>query len=197
MNVNDCLELVLFQRGWVDVEIRNVLQYVVTSVGSGDEGTLADAFYDSVLPAMLDVQHVTVSHYKMTVTNLTDGLGYAENVITPPAPGILSGSSMPPFVAWAFRKNRLNRSTRSGQMRVAGVSEGAQEGGIAIPTVVDDLNVLADALYDPLTHASGAAFSPCIVRKGPGNTVVTINGIVSVEYVGVSSQNTRKYGRGI
>jgi hypothetical protein len=197
MNVNDCLELTLYQRGWTDVEIRNVLTYVVTAVGTGDEGTLADAFYDDVLPEMLAVQHVIVSHYKMTVSNLTDGLGYAENNIVPDVPGSLSGSAMPPFVAWAFRKNRLTRATRSGQLRVAGLSEGAQENGIAVAAIIDDLDDLAEKLYLPLTHASGASFAPCILRKTPAGGVDTINGIVSVEYVSVSSQNTRKYGRGI
>jgi len=197
MNVNDVLELTLYQRYLGTVEVRNVLHYVVSSVTTGDEGSLATAFNLDVLPLLLDVQHTGLSHYKQVVANITDGIGLSEIDLIPDQPGVLAGELEPPFVCYAFRKNRLTRQTRSGQVRFAGVPEGAVNNGLAGVLVRDDLDELAEALGSTISDGLGNTFSPAIIRKTATGGVAIINGIVNVEYVSISSQVTRKYGRGI
>ena len=197
MNINDCLELTLYQRYASTVEVRNILHYVVQAVGTSEEEGLVNAFIAGVLSDMRAVQSSAVTHYKMTVLNLTDGLSFADVILSPTQSGLLAGECLPPHDAWAFRKNRLSRTTRSGQFRVCGIPEGAQANGIASATITDDLATLADSLADTLSDGVGGSYAPCIVRKTLAGGVDTINGVLSVEYTAVSTQNTRKFGRGV
>lgn len=197
MIVGDILEITLYQKYLDSVEVRNVLHYRVNSVGTLDESGLSIAFNLEVLPAFVAVQSATIQHYKQTVLNLTDNLGWADVDLIPDVPGDLAGDVMPPFVCWAFRKNRGTRLTRSGQMRIAGITEGAVGNGLAEASIQDDLDALAVALGQGINDGTGGVYAPRIVRKTATGVLDLANTIDSVEYVSVSSQTSRKYGRGI
>jgi len=193
----DILELTLYQTYNSTVQVRNVMHYRVGAVGTADETGLATAFIANVLPSMLDIQHSTMQHYRMTVLNLTDNIGWADVTLTPAQSGVLAGEVMPPYAAWAFRKNRSLRRVRSGQIRVAGIPEGATNFGLSEATIDDDLAAFAAELGSEITDGTGGLYVPVIVSKNPDNTVRQFSGIDSVEFVSVSTQNSRKYGRGI
>lgn len=197
MNMLDLLELTLYQTYNSTVQVRNVLHYRVGSVGTADETGLTTAFIAEVLPLMLDVQHLTMEHQKMTVLNLTDNIGWADVDLIPDQQGVLGGEVEPPFVCYAFRKNRALRRVRSGQLRVCGVPEGAINYGLAGPLVEDDLDQLAVALGETIIDGTGGSYVPVIIGKNPDGTVRDFAGIESVEFVSISTQNSRKYGRGI
>lgn len=196
MNAQDILELTLYQKWNSTVEVRNVLHYRVSSVGTADESGLSIAFNLTVLPKMLDVQHSTLEHYRQTVLNLSDNLGWADIDLIPDQGGVLLGEAMPPFVAYAFRKNRATRSTRSGQLRVAGLPEGVQNFGLAESSIMDDLDELATALGQAISDGTGGLYIPVIVRKTAEGALGSWNAIDNFEFTAISSQNSRKYGRG-
>lgn len=197
MNQNDILELTLFQRLFDTVEVRNVLHYKVTAIGALDEVGLATAFSAEVMTDFVDMQSTGIVHYKMTVLNLTDNLGWADVDIIPDQPGVVAGADCPPFTSYAFRKNRGTRTTRSGQLRIAGVPEGASEEGVIITAFKERADILAASLSGPIADGTGGSYGPRIASKNSDGSLRIANSIDSVEFVSITTQNSRKYGRGI
>lgn len=191
---DDILELTLHQVLFDTIPCTNVIHYRVANVGVMDESGLLSAFAADVSPVMRGLQSSDLAHVKYTVLNLSDDLGYADTVWQPPLLGAVAGSDGPPFVTFAFRKNRNTRRTRSGQMRVAGVVEGASEDGILSGAFEDDVNALATALGQLLQDGTGGTYVPVIVSKAKDGTMLATNAISSFEYTRIGTQNSRKYG---
>lgn len=192
----DVLELTLFQRLFDEVEVRNVLHYSVSTVGALDEVGLVTAFSNHVLPIVTLIQTDALVHYKMGVVNLTDGVGFSDSDLVPDVPGGIAGSDAPPFQAYAFRKLRTDRSTRTGQLRVSGVPKAASDDGRLVSTFVSIVTACAGALSVSIDDNTGGTYQPVIVGKNTDGTVRAVNLVAGVEYASISTQNTRKYGRG-
>jgi len=197
MNVDDTLELTLYQRLFDSIEVRNVLHYRVAAIGTMEEEGLATAFNLDVLPAFLDLQDNDIKHYRQTVLNLNDDLGYADVTLIPEQGGTVAGGADSPFVAYGFRKNRATRQTKSGQLRIAGVPEGASSGGILSPLFQTEVDTLATALGSAIFDGTGGRYLPLIVSKNPDGSFRARSPISDFQFVSITSQNSRKYGRGI
>jgi hypothetical protein len=126
--------------------------------------------------------------------------------------GTQSGDCLPPHDAWAFRFNRSSTATRHGQKRLAGIPETLQHQGVVIDTTtIGLLDDCANAMEHIFTAAdglnSGAELHPVIystilngelrgsVVDGVFVPAPIVNVVSSVEYVRISTQNTRKLYR--
>jgi hypothetical protein len=121
--------------------------------------------------------------------------------------GTKSGTTnMPPYEVFVIRLFRTSKETRSGWKRICGVSEEDQSGGQLETAVQTELANLA-ARFDSNFTLTGGTVNPVIVRKTYSLPPVEelqdpslwiVNFISDAQgQVQLSTQNTRKFGRGI
>lgn len=118
-------------------------------------------------------------------------------------PGLITGDTLGPNVAYSFRLNRATKATRSGWKRIAGVAESSQIDGVAATAQMILNDAFAAVLDNPLTVGIDAIY-PVIVRKtytgdppvlnDPTDWIYNIISGVSAKE-NLTTQNTRKYGR--
>jgi hypothetical protein len=110
--------------------------------------------------------------------------------------GLQSGDPLPPFVTWAFQYIRTRTDVHHGWKRLAGGTEAEQAGGTAASGTLTYLDAIATAMEATLA----SVFEPRIMRKKfdtlTSSWVYTDFPISGVNYVRISTQNTRKFGRG-
>lgn len=112
--------------------------------------------------------------------------------------GLDGGETLPPYACWSFLYRRTYRTTFNGHKRFAGIVEANQANGVAVPTALTNLNSLANDLNTPLT-IGGVTYTPAIVSRilnGTLRTTPLVNPVNGVQYTGIGTQNTRKFGRG-
>jgi hypothetical protein len=136
-----------------------------------------------------------LQHLNVQVTPLFGSdLGYDLNL---PQTGSISGASaMPPWIAAQFRLLHGDRRVRKGQKRFAGVTEEMMDGltnNSAYDTAIDNVE---NCFGVPLSDGT-ITFTPVIIHypsiKFPAiYTPVVISG----QFAGWTSQNSRKLGRG-
>lgn len=178
--------------------IQNVFFYENVGVAQNAE-LLATAFEDQVLDNIATIQSAAIKINSIQVINLDDPLDYFVLAPTTPAEGAVTGDCLPQFVCWSFRLNRVSRSVRNGQKRIAGVPETLQVNGVAVAGASTDLTALADAMGTNLTDVSGANYTPRIGRRPlPGHPLsdTVLFAVRNVNYVRISTQNSRKTGHG-
>lgn len=175
-------------------QILNVFYYQVSS-GSNIAEDLALAFSD-VAGDISGCQASALSYNDITVENL-DNL--ADFNLTPfTSAGAISGEYLSPFVAWGFRYNRATRAVRNGSKRITGVPESLVQNGAATNAALDILEPIAVSMGNDLTGASGAVYRPVIFHKDPEAPAGGVGFVVQdVVYVRLTTQNTRKIGRGV
>lgn len=113
--------------------------------------------------------------------------------------GTRVGEALPPYVAWAFRLNHAARGERNGYKRFGGVSETDVEFGVATSGVGSALDAMAGQLSAELPGDT-PFWVPVIQRTQFELLPVdppTYWTFVDATYVSVSTQNTRKFGRGM
>lgn len=179
-------------------QVLNVYYYKQVSEGTATNQVLAlaSAFESTLMGPIRDVQSIVVIHDHYQIIN-TDNTAEFGNVSTG-EDGNIGGDVLPPFVAYSFRWNRVDRAVRNGQKRIAGVPENFQNGGVATAAAEILLDVLATLMGNNITDpTTEAIFRPQIVHRSvPGVPIYTPYNVGSVEYTRISSQNTRKFGRG-
>lgn len=207
----DILEIVLVQTLFTEV-CNNIFHYRLDDVtGTPTYDDILDAWAVGVLDKINDIQSADVNNVRTIVRNLTNGLDIVEDPNT--AIGSVGAASSPSFVAYAFRLLRSTSLTRHGSKRFAGVDEGTHLDNSAqgsVPLLFDELET---ALGSPveIDGAGGAGFlQPVIV----GRTFVAgvpeedtkdhyeldlakINVVQGAQYIRITSQTTRRVGRGI
>jgi len=186
------------QVGLGQTQVLNVYYYRQI-LGSENALVLAGRFEQLMLPAVINVQSDAITHHAIEVRNVDDPLDWANLTLTSLNQGMRGTVHMPPFVAWAFRYNRASLAVRHGQKRIGGVSEQDVDAGLASAGVSANLQALAAAMGANLaTVGLENEWEPRIVRVTgvPGAYVYTDFPVNSVQYVRVSTQNTRKFGRG-
>jgi hypothetical protein len=180
--------------------VQNVFAYELDS-GSGGAPALNDAFAIVVLP---DIQAVLVGDTfidDLYTVNLDDPADYDDKVIS--SSGLVSGDAMPSFVAWEFEYVRATRAVNNGRKAFGMVSESSVTIGEADAAIIGALTTLAVTLSAPVPTAGlTSTWLPRIFRR-PGtysSGVVAAPGqffpISDVRYRKVSTQSTRKVGRG-
>lgn len=178
----------------------NVYYYKAVSGSTLTALTAATAFVTTLLPLILIVQSGQVTHAGINVINLDDPDDFLNMPLTTDNTGGRAGDVLPPYCCWAFRWNRSSRSVRNGQKRIPGIAESDNADGIAAAGIAADLGNLAAGMAGVLDDGLSDQFEPRIVHKTIVGGVVTgyvDYGVSSVEYTRISTQNTRKFGRGI
>lgn len=108
----------------------------------------------------------------------------------------------PPFVAAGFRQTVATRTTRPGQKRFPGLLESDADNGILVGGTVTLINAMASNLCSLAILGAPVAtgvLHPRVVRlSGSPETIVTSQRVTGyVTNPNVTTQNSRKYGRGI
>lgn len=136
--------------------------------------------------------------------DLSNGIDIASRSVN--VAGSLTGDGVPSFVTLSFRLNRTTGLTRHGQKRFAGCSEAAIIGNDLSGGVLTAANAAAVAMAGGLLSDSGTndhELKPVIIGRtlqqdGSYELDITkVNDVQSAQYVRVSTQTTRRAGRGI
>lgn len=191
-------------------EVLNVYWYeMATDFGGATALEIAENWWTAMGTYIRAVQHTALNHVSITAESIDGSMDFATYTI--PAGGengaIGTGDCMPPFTTFSITLVPENRSVRPGGKRIAGVPEGVvATGGVVDSGVMADLIILADEMADQLNFLLALdAYVPVIVgfphpvspTGRPARLsrveVRVASGSVSPY---VSTQNTRKYGRG-
>jgi len=180
--------------------IQNVFAYELTD-GAGGAVTFNATFEAQILP-LIQAVIVGDTHFDEIYTvNLDDPADYELHVLD--VSGLVAGDAMPSFVAWEFEYVRSTRAVNNGRKAFGMVSETSVTGGEADPLIADELDDLATALSAPLVGTGlTPTWEPKIFRR-PGTYASGVQAppgaffpISTVRYRRVSTQSTRKVGRG-
>jgi len=134
----------------------------------------------------------------VTSENLVD-LGDFDSIDTSgEGQGTQTGDMLPFYNNFTYIYKRKSRGNRNGWKRFTGVPESAQAAGILNSGFVTAVAALATALQTVLTDGDGNAWSPRIYRA-PTIAVPDFDSfpIAGVEFHSLSTQNSRKFGRGV
>lgn len=187
-------------------QIINVFFYRVT-VRDVDTAydDVASCYLSDVQNFMLPLQHNTLYHTNLVIRNLTNGVDIYEEVTN--NVGLAGGEACPNFVSYGFRLVRTDASTRHGSKRVGGLSESGVIGNTAPAAFTASLNACAAAFAADITFPGSGTDEftgePVIVGRFPAASPMhgqldlgTINPVAACQYVRITSQTSRRKGRG-
>lgn len=162
---------------------------------------LATLFAAGPLVDIVEVQVSGLQHTQIVVTCPDDFSDFFTlPLVAPIGTGTAGTEGLPPYAAGSIRLNRATRELRNGQKRFAGPPESAQTNGTVTTAYTTAMNTIAADLAANLTGGSaGAVWVPRIVRKQrvPPYAITAHIGIAGAQFVALTTQNTRKIGRGI
>lgn len=202
MAIGDIIEARLFGTLFGQLHL-NVFTYQIdTQNGPADYDGIADATWDILVPAVQQIATADLTFERVEVDNVTDGLSFGSFASS--ATGTVAGNAFSPFATWYFRYNRSTKITRSGGKRFGGVAEVEVADGVAVTSFLPTLSAAANDLeqsvtwLNPTDPTNAVGMSPVIVGRKPagGYDLARVNKVESVQYVSVSTQNSRKFGRG-
>lgn len=171
----------------------NVFGYRSNIIVVNEQQELMNAFVAQVVPQIATVMGNSMDIKRVEVYNVTDGVGYLDNVFSTPVSGSRSGEVMPQFVAWGFQYNRVTAGKRNGYKRIGEISETDVSDQRATASALTALNALAVVLGNPLKIALIDTWFPEILERKPtGVFPWTSHAIGGVSYKRVTTQNSRK-----
>jgi len=180
----------------------NVHAYSVTGSG-GTANALALQYDSEVLTHMIDLQSIHVAHTLLEVINLEDDTDFF--VFAPTAVGTISGDALPPYCSFAIFWPRTTRASRNGHTRIPGVAESQQGDGVLNSTALGSVQAVADFLRT-IDGPSGSSWTATheIWRRPQSPEAHPPSGVTQaffshgqgIAVENVSTQNTRKFGRG-
>lgn len=184
----------------------NVYMYRVDELGSlvGYQ-EMADAFQSLVVTPVRGVQSTGVTHTQTVIRNLTNGIDIFEDAID--AAGVDGSVPLASFVGLSFRLVRSTGLTRHGAKRIGGLTESTVAGNNIDPTVQDEVDAIEAALGGTV-NVDGAGdndfvLTPVIVGRVPTGEpgagdldLSVVNDVAEAQFIRVSTQTTRRAGRG-
>lgn len=193
------------------VVLQNKFYYKETTTipGNDDAAELHAQFKVVVLPL---IQNVIANQAHILSLSTENIVPSADNVFesygTTDFVGQRAGEEMPPFVTWAFRYNRVSTAVRNGQKRIGPISESDQNAGVASGTITSNLNSLASQMGAVLgTIGITSLYTPRIFRVAEPSVTIPEKiipaklqadfDVSDVDYIRISTQNSRKFGVGI
>lgn len=199
--VGDFIQVIARQQ-MVLQQVLNVYHYRWIGAAASGITYLTDAansFETAVRFNVLGAQNDSVVWTGLQVRNLTNGLDLLERAYEPPVAGSVTGDALPPFCTHTFRMNRSSLATRNGYKRFCGVDEDHNADGTSGLPAANITNI-SNALKNDISIAAVPSLRPVILKRPLPLLVPTSHPhseVVSVDYRGIGSQNTRKVGRGI
>jgi len=200
MATDDRFELVV-EGTCLGKNIRNVYYYLQTNGAAVAAAIVAQEFINTPLQAIRTITTTDMVWSKVSVKNLDDPEDFTETIISPAQAGNVAAETMPPFVTFSFIYHRTTLLVRNGWKRFAGVPETYVVGGVIVAgTPETNVNLVAEALDEPVTDGIGSTFIPRIMSKqrvpetGEFEMFLYTDWPVGdVDFAHVGSQNTRKF----
>jgi len=212
MAINDLYQLVLTAKyNFTEPTLVNAFYYRdIVGLTSDAAESLANEFQLDVLPKIAAVVTGSTKFTKLVVKNLYDPTDFWEELLS--VAGDRSGEAMPPFNAWSFVSNRKRADIRPGQKRFGILSEtDVSTGGFVESGLVTAMDDLASALGFRMQVSLFDTWEPRVVKRirsgVPGEYTYRLPESQGEEVsfypdtwqyrTAVTTQNTRKHGRGI
>lgn len=146
---------------------------------------------DNIQPAILAFQSDQIVYLEVRAEVL-DGL-YFSSISQGSVDGAISGTALPPYVAYEFIYRRATRVTRNGFKRFPGVIEEAiDQAGNVTGAAATALTAAETVLDDTLNMSWGTADPQIWGRPIPPSTAHRFNDITEVAFQRVTTQNSRK-----
>jgi hypothetical protein len=184
--------------GYADAD--NVFVYEQTG-GTGGASELMFEWMTNQLPAIVDCLSVAWEFADVQVINLDDPTDFDQTFVG--SNGTRTGDPMPSFVAAGFTYARSSRLFNNGSKRLGPISEGDVASGQPVSGYLTLLQAAATLMGQPIIDAGTVSTWVPVIWRRPGtydSGVVSppglFNPINDVRFTAITTQNTRKIGRG-
>lgn len=200
--LGDLLQITAFQE-YLGQVCLNVFYFRWSSAPTVDNSYLEplwNDFRDEVLDFMIPLQVEQVIHNNLQIKNLSNGVDFYED--DPNLTGSIEAPDteiLPSYFALGFKMIRDSLVTRNGSKRIVGVPEGNVSGNeyVGDPVAISDFE---NALVANLEVGLVTVAFPIIVKRPiptPAGSDYVYSSVNGAQFQGVTTQNTRKQGRGI
>jgi|SRR6185369_1092498 len=185
-------------QSFLGMTARNVYWYRQTEGTETDAAALGNLFANNIMPSICAFQTTEVVHDHIYIENQALVGDFADIYPVSGNVGVVANITMPPFVAAAFRLNRSVRGIHNGQKRYAGFPEEGAVNGILNPSYTTLMDTLAALIGSDLANDDLSLIYEPVIRHQttPTSGVYGYIRVASAVFTRISSQNTRKYGRG-
>jgi len=176
-------------------DILNVFHYRnddQVAISGADISALLDEWIANVLPGILAFQSDQIVYLEVRGRSVT-GVTFA-SVSLGSTDGDITGSALPPYVAYEFIYKRATALTRNGFKRFGGVIEEAiDQGGNVTGAVAAALTAAEATLETGLVDIVGFPYRPIILgRPVPPVLPLRVGEIDEIAFQRVTTQNSRK-----
>lgn len=135
---------------YLDQTCFNTFHYEISTFGDTAQiSTWSGAFITNVIDALCQLQNTEVTYNQIRVEDITDELGLFVGSFV--KAGELVGSTLPSYVAGGFIRHVGDRRTRSGSLRIVGLTEGTVADNSWVPNSTA-LTAALTALESPLNN---------------------------------------------
>lgn len=198
--VNGDLIRIVDTQTYLGETVLNVYFYIITAL-IGIEGDYLGAIHASwetnVLDHVVDAQSPNLSHVNRELRNLTNGVdisNFDEVVVGTDG----TGDDLNSFTSLGFILRRSSLVTRNGYKRYAGLKE-ARVVGNTVVGLTAIIPAIESGLSTPLTDGIAELARPVIVKRPIPEPAVSVvhSDVLSAQFRGLGTQNTRKPGRGV
>ncbi len=187
-------------RGRMEGQIsQNTFVYDVSEAGVPANVTALDleiAFHTTIVPLLTALQSVAFTYEEIYCYNYSVLTDFTVDTISDI--GVVAGDAMPSYVAYGLSYNPVVRTDRPGAKRIGGVPEANVQDGVLVVGAEAAMTALVDALSAQLTVGIAGKVDPGYLHI-PTDTFPYPNfsGTNGVNYKRITTQNSRKIGRGI
>lgn len=187
--------------------VQNVYEYYAYEVtGTVTLEEIGEEWKTTILPPILGVQSDDILHDVLYMKNLSNGVDIWDET-TNVSGAIVSTDQSPSFTAVGIQLLRSTALTRHGGKRIGGISDANIQGNSLIGTALTNMPAMLAAMAAELNvvGASGSAnLYPVIVGRFPQGSLNAgemdlskLNPIQGAQFKRITTQNSRKAGRGI
>lgn len=203
----DILQIIDVQT-FLSSRVLNVYFYRVETLGASvDYQNLSDAFQLQVRDIVRNIQVSSLTHDSVIIKNLSNGVDIFEEADQVAGDTVVTGDPLASFYALGYRLVRSTAATRHGAKRIAGIPEGAVTGN-SITAISTQNTAIEAALGGVVEVDAGGDFDfvlqPVIVGRYPQGDpnagqldLTNVNDVASAQFIRVTTQNSRKLGRGV
>lgn len=182
-------------------QLANVFAFEQIDGGAG-AAELGIEFFENWFPTIRAFSTTALTYESLEIINLNDPTDFALQTLSGEH-GDNNVEPLPPFVSLTFSYLRADRTVRNGRKAFCDVPEAYSAGGILVGDGITKAAAIRDLLDDDIDWPDdGSTWRPRIYRR-PGtyaSGVVSAPGlmypIAAISEPSISSQNTRKIGRG-
>lgn len=174
----------------------NVYHYKQYEGVGGSAEDLRSPFVEFILPEIRAFQSNQLSYVAFTTINLDNLDDFDVHIPVPTITGVdTTVNPLASFYAFSYQFVRSTRASRHGWKRIAGIPEEAVVGNSVAGGYSTMATDAAAAMFNSIIGVSGS-YRPVIVRKNVVPALSQDFAVQDVVFRGVSTQNTRKAGRG-